>query len=558
MVNAILDIEKLTMGRVEITPRAYDFSSMIYEALGMVGQKARAKHLELGVNLDEGLPSGLYGDDAHIRQALINILNNAFKYTNEGGAVLSVSGRREGDRITLHFQVEDTGIGIKEEDMPKLFEAFTRIEEERNRNVEGTGLGISITSQLLHMMGSKLEVRSTYGQGSCFFFDLEQGIVDDTPIGNLSEQVRRQESASEYRLLFTAPQARILVVDDNAINRKVLRNLLKETLVQIDEADSGAQCLQKIRHTKYDLIFLDHRMPEMDGIETLHAFADLADNLNANTPVVAMTANAAAGAREMYLGNGFQEFLTKPMIVDQLYKTLLKFLPAERIEVGKMHFAGAAPNSDELSQLLESLPEIDLEYAYLHNDSPQMLYELLVDFVRIMETDAEELERYAKAVGQNDQLKSYQIKVHSMKTSAAMIGAVSLSGMARMLELAAVNERLDTIARVTPVFLEEWRSYKEKLRPVMERETQLAKSKEKLAFNAGVVSEQLFLLQTALADMDVDRADGIVNILAGFAYPEEYQPVMDGIYAAVRNLDAEKVTELVGKMPGPERNMTEN
>ena len=232
----------------------------------------------------------------------------------------------------MEYQIQDTGIGIKEEDMPKLFEAFERIELSRNRSVEGTGLGMSITMQLIKLMDGTLDVKSVYGEGSCFTVRIRQGIVDDTPIGNLSERIKKQEKEYQFRQKFTAESAKILMVDDNAINRKVLRNLLKNSMISIEDVDSGERCLAMIAKEKYDLIFLDHMMPGMDGIETLQVFQTTEGNLNLDTPVIALTANAVTGAREMYMENGFTDFLAKPIAYDKLEKLLLKYLPKEKIK----------------------------------------------------------------------------------------------------------------------------------------------------------------------------------------------------------------------------------
>lgn len=558
LINDILDISKIDSGKLEIIMAEYDLSSLIHDTISMISHRAKTKDLEMNLSLDDNLPSRLIGDDVRIRQVLINILNNAVKYTNEGSVTLFVSGEKKEDKIILHFRVTDTGIGIKEEDLPKLFEAFSRIEEERNRNIEGTGLGMSITIQLLKLMGSHLDVSSVYGEGSSFSFDLEQKIADETPIGNLSERIKRQEQEYIYEISFTAPEADILSVDDNAINRKVLRKLLKDTLVKIDEADSGEECLKRIAEKKYDLIFLDHMMPGMDGIETLHAFQSVEGNKNLDTPVVALTANAVTGAKEMYLNNGFNAFLTKPVVFSKLQETMKALLPAPKIKPGNVKLEYSQldrlnedrrliekDNLEEIKQILDSLPEINLEYAYIHSNSSLDLYEIIVDFIKMTDHEADELNRFALRIHSDEEaLKQYRIKVHSMKASAAMIGAMHLSGMARFLELAAIQGKIDTIENVTPAFIEEWRNYKEKLGPVTEREIRLAGKIEKVEFNHDILIEQLSLLCDAMQEIDVDRADGIVSLLKGFEYPQEYRDKMNKLFTAVDALDTNEVVRI--------------
>ena len=270
LINDILDFSKIESGKMEIVPVEYDISSLIHDLANMASQRAAEKKIQLIVEASQDIPSRLYGDDVRLRQILANLLTNAVKYTHEGTIWLRVQSRRKEDAAVLGFEVEDTGIGIKEEDLPKLSAEFERIEEDRNRNIEGSGLGMSITIQLLALLGSRLAVESTYGKGSKFSFELEQKVMDPQPIGDFSARVRQSAENYNYSTRFCAPEAKILVVDDNGVNRKVLRNLLKETQIQVTEAGSGAECLALVQEGRYDLIFLDHMMPEMDGVETLH------------------------------------------------------------------------------------------------------------------------------------------------------------------------------------------------------------------------------------------------------------------------------------------------
>lgn len=330
IVNDILDITKIESGKLELVNVEYDLSSVLHDVTTMVRTKAEDKNLTFEVDVDQNLPSRLYGDDIRIRQIMINILNNAVKYTEEGSVRLSVTGVFEDQYVALQVSVEDTGIGIREEDIDKLFVAFERIEEDRNRNIEGTGLGMSITTQLLKMMGSDLKVKSEYGKGSVFSFVLPQRIISQDVIGNYNQRHRENANAYEYEVSFEAPEAKILLVDDNAVNRKVVCNLLKETKVQVEEAASGAECLRLLRDNAYDLILLDHMMPKMDGIEVMKRYQDMVQEGVSKVPVIALTANAISGAREMYLENGFDEFLSKPIAGSKLEKMLHRFIPKEK------------------------------------------------------------------------------------------------------------------------------------------------------------------------------------------------------------------------------------
>ncbi|MBQ9438522.1 MAG: response regulator [Lachnospiraceae bacterium] len=331
LINSILDFSKIEDGKMELVPVRYDVSSMVNDLVNSIAERAKAKELGFDVQVDETLPSELYGDDVRIRQVIMNLLTNAVKYTEKGKVTLELgNGGMQESAVLLQVSVKDTGIGIRKEDMGRLFESFERLEEKRNRNIEGTGLGMSIVTKLLAMMGSKLQVESVYGEGSAFSFELKQEVVTNEPIGNLSERLmRKQELPSETYLY--AQQAKILVVDDNEMNRKVTKNLMKRNGITADLAVSGAEAIEMIRNRRYDIVFLDHMMPKMDGIETLKKLKE--ENLvHDGCTIIALTANAVSGARERYIEAGFDDYLSKPIEVGQLEEKLKAYLPEEIVE----------------------------------------------------------------------------------------------------------------------------------------------------------------------------------------------------------------------------------
>jgi signal transduction histidine kinase/CheY-like chemotaxis protein len=330
IVNDILDSSKIESGKLSIMPVTYALQDLLSNVVNLFSLKAKGKMLKFEVVVDEKLPCKQFGDDARLRQILVNLLNNAIKYTNEGSITLRVSGKRMESAVLMHYEIEDTGIGIKEEDLPKLCDAFVRLEESKNRNIEGTGLGMTIVVELLRMMNSQLQVESVYGKGSTFSFDVIQGVVSGAPMGRF--RMNTIQNIEEYKALFTAPRAKILVVDDNEVNRKVFGNLLKKTLVQITDLDSGEKCLERIQKEHFDLIFLDYMMPNMDGVETLHRMKQLDNNQCAGVPVIILTADAVSDARERYLGKGFDDFLSKPVAGVDLERMIQKYLPAELME----------------------------------------------------------------------------------------------------------------------------------------------------------------------------------------------------------------------------------
>ncbi len=552
LINDILDFSKIESGKLEIIQVEYDISSMIYDISNMVKAKADAKKLKLNICVDEGLPSRLWGDDVRIRQILINLLNNAVKYTLEGSVTLCVRGRIDGRDAILDFSVEDTGIGIKEEDISKLFKEFERIEEKRNRNIEGTGLGMNITIQLLKLMDSHINVESVYGKGSRFYFSLKQQIVDSTPIGNLEERIRKQSTEYTYVAAFTAPDAQILVVDDNLTNHKVFVSLLKRTKVNVDVADSGKECLKMVVDKRYDLIFLDHMMPEMDGIETLHKMKELDENKCRNTPVVALTANAITGAKEMYLAEGFDAFLPKPINPEKLEQMILRLLPRELLmfdvdeDEKEEAVLSSVNNTMDLDELLPMVDGIDWSYGLMHLPSKELLVETVTDFYKAIDIEADTLEKfYQESKTDKNMLQQYKIKVHAMKSTANLIGATVLGGMAKLLENAARDADINIIEALNNIFLNEWRSYKEKLKECVQIEQ--TENKQDID-DYTVILAYLEMLRLALEELDVDEMDRIMELLEGYEYLPEIQECIGQLGVYVINMDSEHATVLIEKI----------
>lgn len=326
LINDILDFSKIESGKMEIVKGEYELSSFLMNIVSMAQVKAEAKKLKFCTEIDENLPVMLYGDEVRVRQVIENMLSNAVKYTGAGCVTLAVSSLVE-DGFSLKISVRDTGIGIQKEDLEKLFKDFERLDLHRNRSVQGTGLGLAITKRLTEQMGGKISVESIYGEGSCFTVVIPQQVRDARAIGDfretyhkyLAEETKEKES-------FTAPGAKVLVVDDNTMNLLVAEKLLARTKVQVTACQSGKECLEWMRREYFDVILLDHMMPEMDGVETLAKSRELTDNLCADTPVIALTANAIAGAREEYIRAGFHDYLSKPIEPKCLEEMLQKYI----------------------------------------------------------------------------------------------------------------------------------------------------------------------------------------------------------------------------------------
>ena len=560
-INDILDLSKIESGKMELVCAEYDVSTLLYDIVNMISMKAKDKGLEIKLSLDEQLPSKLYGDDVRLRQILINLLNNAVKYTDTGSVTLSVSGEIQDSNVNLYFEVKDTGIGIKKEDLNKLFAEFERIEEKRNRNIEGTGLGISITTQLLTMMDSQLKVDSVYGEGSKFYFHLLQNIVDKEPIGDIEERIREQAVEYSYEVSFVAPEAKILVVDDNQVNRKVFCNLLKELQMEIHEATGGFACLDMVTKQTYDLIFLDHMMPDLDGVETIKKMHTLDNNLCKETPVIALTANALSGAKEMYLDIGFSDYLSKPFQPEKLEEMLLEYLPKEKVVAVDTSDLPKKKKRDKILNFADQgFPDVegmDWKYAAIVQPNAEFLLDAILMFTSLLKSDAQVLkqnynillEMLATNPSESEEVleawRQYRVKVHAMKSSAAMIGAVSLSSFARLLEDFSKKRIIEPIKALTDIFLEEWLSYEERLSVFKVNEGNTENGKK---FSASAILDFLSPLDVAMEDMDVDTADEIIKQIQCYEMPDNLKELTDQLASAVMNLDIQMEHEIVKKL----------
>lgn len=453
LVNAILDFSKIEEGKIEIIPANYSTASMVNNVVNSILERTKSKGLAFVVDVDENLPCTLLGDDVRISQVIMNLLTNAVKYTEKGTVTFSIREMgREGDQIDLLVSVKDTGIGIRQEDMGKLFEPFDRIEEKRNRNIEGTGLGMAIVNRLLPMMGGELHVESVYGEGSEFFFTLRQGIVDSRPVGNYVERLRESEVQSVNGPSLYVTGARVLVVDDNETNLKVAENLLGLDGIIPDLAQSGTDAIALIRESCYDIIFLDHMMPEMDGIETLQELRNR-NLLGKETVVIALTANAIVGAKETYLAAGFDDYLSKPIEFSKLEEQLLLYLPKERCRIvygsngdgARLPHTGSGGNrkkddaQDEpagTDEILASLAkhgihtDAGLKYSAGNTD-------IYLETLRNFAVEAQDKAAGIRNDFDNGDLHDYRIRVHALKTVAKTVGADDLSSIALAQENAA-------------------------------------------------------------------------------------------------------------------------
>lgn len=542
IVNDILDFSKIESGRMEILPVSYQLSSLIHDIYLLIADRAEKKGLMLQIHVDEALPSTLYGDDIRLKQIVINLLTNAVKYTESGSVTLNITGTVQNETCELSVQVKDTGIGIRKEDIRKLFQVFERIEEKRNRTIEGTGLGINITQQLLTLMGSTLQVESVYGEGSCFSFRLKQKVIQGEPIGNLEERLQNEKRQEVHRAGFRAPDVHVLVTDDIEMNRRVFRGLLKQTEIRVAEAASGQESLIKAREEKYDLIFMDNMMPDMDGIETMQRMKADVRGKNTKTPIIMLTANAIAGAKEEYERAGFDGYLSKPIDPKKLEAMICRFLSEDRI----LGFGeDEAVKTEATGRPLPELNGIRWEYARLYIPDDEMLWELLKGFRQTLTERIQEWNRDIPEgtnavydVGTDMDLATIRIEAHALKSLAASVGAMTIFGLARVTELAARENDVGKVKQVLPLLIEEMKQMETELAVQFpEEERPLCEDREQLLL-------LVRLLVDAMRSLDFDEADRLEEKLGSYRYPEQIQEPVNQIQKAVRHLDDRTAVEI--------------
>lgn len=432
IVSDVLDISKIESGKLEIIPVDYEVNSLISDCCNMAAGRAKAKELELLVECADNVPMKLCGDETHIRQIIMNLLTNAVKYTEKGTVKLIVSGRFTDGGFVLKVDVSDTGIGIAEENLPQLFTQFQRFDLQRNRNIEGTGLGLSIVKRLCDLMSGTITARSVLGSGSTFTVELPQKVVDSTPCGgvNLNYSAGAEH---EYHHSFEAPEAKILAVDDLPVNLLVIANLLKETRIKIDTAGSGRECMDKCSQQKYDLILMDHMMPEMDGVQTFEKLHGDKSSPNFETPVIMLTANALAGMREQYMDVGFADYVSKPVRGAKLEEAIRRNLPESLIKPASPEIPAEAVSTEPsgFADICGAVPELNVNAALQYCcGSAELLNDLLHDFT--------ENDHFSdlKAAFEEKRWEDYRRHAHSLKSTSLMIGLTGLSERARASELA--------------------------------------------------------------------------------------------------------------------------
>ncbi len=498
IVNDILDFSKIESGKLEIIHSNYQFSSLINDVVNIIRMRVVDSNLSFVVNIDQNVPNSLFGDETRVRQVMLNILSNAVKYTKKGFISFSVNGEITGDTVLLTIEITDSGIGIKKEDLEKLFDDFVRLDFAINKGVEGTGLGLAITKNLIKMMNGNITVQSEYGKGSTFTVKLPQKIrsnesVDSTKNDNIT-------------IKFNAPNARVLIVDDINTNLKVAKGLMQPYKMQIDLCSSGAEAIEKIKADNYDLVFMDQMMPEMDGIEATKRIRETHTNL----PIIALTANAVSGVREMFLANGFNDFLSKPIDTIELNSILEKWLPKEKQE--------------KATETVRESSNVNIEILdTFYKDGLKKIKEI-------------------KECLETDNYPLFIIYIHALKSASASVGALDLSETAKSLEMAGKKRDFTYIKQRTPQFLSALEVLLNNINATLLANKQ---NDQKGPVDFEALKIELNKLKEAIGILDSDAIDEATNSLKAYTQVAEVGDSIESILQKILNGEYDEVVAMI-------------
>ena len=653
IINDILDFSKIESGKMDISDVEYEPMSMINDVSNIIMTRIGSKDLDLTVDVNPNLPSGLYGDNIRIKQVLVNLANNAVKFTDAGNVNLKIDFLQiSEDEIELYVAVTDTGRGIRESDMNRLFQSFQQIDSKRNRNVEGTGLGLAISRQLVALMRGKIHVDSEYGKGSTFSFVIPQKVTDSSyavekvaknlvaagliqseytarelamdmeKLGVTYERLESEEDLgrvkdhnagylfveqplfteavqyflklnpdvcgvllANYREVrsydlanlrvvkkplyilglsnifngkeeigsvsfmeaedfdFTAPKAEILVVDDNAINLTVVKGLLNPLKMKIDTALSGKDAVLMTTDKRYDIIFMDHMMPEMDGVETTRVIRRLLGN-NGQVPIIALTANAVEGTAEMFINEGMNDFVTKPIEMRVIISKLHKWLPPEKIEKNRDKKTNAARlNANRDNKASQTTTDISIEgldvkraMEFLGNEN--LFWSVLKEYYRVIDKKCAMIQEYE----QKEQWKEYTVEVHALKSASKQIGALDLAQVAEQMEAAGNAGNAALIHKISPGMLVEYMFYKVILAPYF------VKQEEEQSGRAAKNDEMSVLfgeMKEAMENLDMDAMEKVIKDMGQYSYSDAQRDIFEKLKNAVEDIDTERCEEIL-------------
>ncbi len=652
IINDILDFSKIEAGQMDIIPDEYEPMSTFHDLSMIFLNRIGDKPVELLYDIDTNLPEKLYGDRQRIRQIIINLMNNAIKFTDEGFVKLTVETKPiDAEEVEVIYRIEDSGQGIKEEDIGKLFGTYAQVDKEKNHFKEGTGLGLSISKQMVELMGGTIGVTSTYGKGSTFYFTLPQKVcserkaaeikpeyVEETIVSGrfinplLEEQYQKlvqaygiktvafadvwagnkkveivftddvdmltidmcekmrncdtklcvlqnpmQQNLSDKRatlvnkpfyslnfcqivnretvhiekeedaLCFMAPEAKLLIVDDHEMNLKVAKGLLEPLHVQIDTAENGEEAIDKILRNSYDLVFMDHMMPVMDGVEATKTLRGMDEAHIQNLPIVALSANATTEARELFVSSGFSDFVAKPIKLKELCGCIRKWLPEHLIVTeGVKELLAESNMGGETDEL--QIEGLDVKEGILNSGTKELFLSLLGDFYKLIDSKSAKVENCLR----DGMIRDYTIEVHALKSTARMIGAMELSEKFYRLEQLGNAGDEKTLVIETPAVLKLYRGYKSILEPFA-----VAREQKKTEVAIEEMIKELEILKIAMDSFDLDGADGAMHKLEGFLFPEKLQDKLEELSAFVADVAMEDVMNLADELVNELKNSRE-
>lgn len=655
LINDILDFSKIDSGKMEISPVEYESISLFNDVANVISTRLRDKPVQLLLEIAPTFPHMVIGDNLRIRQVLINLANNAVKFTKRGRVKIVVDYEKLDDEtICTKIAVKDTGIGIKKKDMEKLFQSFQQVDSKRNRNVEGTGLGLAICKRLIELMGGSIGVESEYEVGSNFYFSLPQKVTDWSPIirvkdtknivafgwwgnrylarqfymdtnrlrvfstalmapeqfdkslelykdeiagkkiylffekANYSDEIReilkhhpevtgieligyfdddkadlpnvrifkeplssmsiamalnneqfhQTNSVEEaFEFDYVAPRAKVLLVDDNAINLMVAEGLLEPLKMKISTALSGKEALDLIGKEQFDLIFMDHMMPELDGVETTRIIRRLHPNYE-HVPIIALTANAVDGTKEMFLSEGMNDFVPKPIELQLIVKKVKKWLPKEKILKNLVTVQQEEEKKEEII-----LADLDTNMAINLLGNENLFWKILKEYYKNIPVKAERI----KSMQEKEDWRGYTIEVHALKSASKQIGAMELSAIAAELEMAGNSMDVEYINKNTQIMLDKYVAYIPLLQPYCE---ETAVESEKEEYDVNQMIDCFKELHEATENLDMDGMEAVVDKLDLFLYPENIQSCINELKQAVENVDGDACDEIVNKIMG--------
>ncbi len=516
IINDILDFSKIESGMMKIVPANYHFPSLIKDVVNIIGIKASNSMLDFQVSVDRDIPDTLFGDEVRIRQIFLNILSNAVKYTSEGFVSLTVTGKpADGETIVITIEVADSGRGIAQEDMSILFDAFVQLDVAKNKGIEGTGLGLAITYKLVKAMNGDIAVQSEYGKGSVFTVTLPQGIS--------AREIFVAEAAAKA---FIAPTARVLVVDDVRTNIQVAQGLLSFYEMTVDTCLSGYEAIEAVKRRGYDLVFMDHMMPEMDGVEAARRIREL--DAGRNLPIIALTANAVSGMREMFLQNGFDDFLSKPIDTAKLNAVLERWLPKEKQVEAALEDDGAdaAPDIGQVRATF-SLRGVDTDMGLSRAGGSQTNY---LRTLSIFRGDAAAKSGEMREALKNDDLPSLALYAHALKSASANIGALGISDQAKALEEAGKSGGADFVNANANAFLADLETLAQDIDRII---AVTKKAAAQTPSDLGALKTILTALKTALAAVDIEEIDKNAHELQDFSHTAGAESAVEAILRMV-------------------------